>query len=146
MWVIRQHTIQTPYSKSYRKVRRRYLSMVEDGVLPTHAEMELWISKKMTDRCHEATFSIQVTEEMFEASVVENSLESHYNDIKRGEEVTAIGTRTRKRIRCVVCQTSKHSKIKVSCGHIFHRKCIDEWLCWKQECPICKVHIEMKKK
>ena len=42
------------------------------------------------------------------------------------------------------CQSSKFTKVKISCGHIYHRACIDEWLRWKKECPICKVEVELK--
>ena len=147
MWVFRVHTIGSPYAKCYRKVRQRYLTQVNvNSVLPTHSEMEEWISRKMPDRVHEATFSVQVTQEMIDASTVEDSMDAYYDGLTRGEEVQSVGVRTRKRIKCVVCQSSKFTKIKVSCGHIFHRRCIDEWLRWSKnkECPVCKIKLELK--
>lgn len=137
MWVIRTHIIGLPYSESFRRVRNKYLAEVERGILPTQAYIDDWISRKMIDVSLEATFSIMVPQEMAEACQIEASMETYYNELTRGEEVTVVGVRTRKRIRCTICMSSKFTKIKLSCGHIFHRKCIDEWARWKPTCPIC---------
>lgn len=136
MWIFRTHVIGTPHSKCFRKVRNKYADEVARGVLPTFNEMEEWIDRKMS-RVQEATFSIEVPSEIAEASQVEESMESFYDEITKGEEVKCVGSRTRKRIRCIICLQSKFTKIKLSCGHIFHRKCIDEWARWKRTCPIC---------
>ena len=102
MWIFRTHDIGSPYSASYRKVRNRYIAEVERGVLPTRQEMEDWISRKMGERTHSATFSVEVTPELVDAMAVENSMESYYEEMTKGEEVHCVGTRTRKRIRCVI--------------------------------------------
>lgn len=142
MWIFRTHVIGTPYTSSYRRVRNRYISEVERGVMPTHAEMEEWIARKM-DRVHSANFSIEVDEDIAEAMTVQDSMESYYEEMTRGKEVHCVGTRTRKRIRCVICMNSKFSKIKLACGHIFHRKCIDEWARWKAKCPVCDAKVQL---
>ena len=142
MWVFRTHNIGTPYNECYRRVRNRYISEVEQGILPTRSSMEAWISRKMNERTNEATFSIRVPEELAEACLIESSMESYYNELSRGEKRNVVGTRTRKRIRCVICMNCKFTKIKLRCGHIFHRKCIDEWGRWKQTCPICQDKLE----
>lgn len=147
MWVFRSHKIGTPYKMCYKKVRQRYIAEVERGVLPTHQDMEEWIDRKMNERTTDATFSIEVTDEIADATMVQESMDSYYNDMTRGAEVECIGVRTRKRIKCVICRNSKHTKIRVTpCNHIFHRKCIDEWLRWSRnrECPICKVQLQVK--
>lgn len=138
MWIIRTHNIGQPYSESYRRVRNRYIAEVRRGILPTVDTMNDWIAKKMPERPNEATFSVEVPEEVAEACMVESSMETYYNDLVRGEEVKVLGKRTRKRIRCVICMSSKYTKIKICCGHIFHRKCIDEWARWKNTCPVCQ--------
>ncbi len=143
MWVIRTHTIALPYSESFRRVRNKYLSEVEKGVLPTQAFMDEWISKKMSDRTTDATFSIMVPQEMAEACQIEASMETYYDEMARGEAVNVVGVRTRKRIRCSICMTSKFTKIKLSCGHIYHRKCIDEWARWKRTCPVCMEELTL---
>lgn len=143
MWVFRTHKIELPYSPSYRRVRNRYLSEVERGVLPTETEMESWLDRKMKNRSVEATFSVHVAQDIAEASMVESSMESYYEDNVKGPKKTVVGTRTRKRIRCVVCMRSAHTKIKVEpCRHIFHRKCVEKWLRWKGTCPICLVELK----
>ena len=136
MWIFRTHIIGTPHAKCFRKVRNRYNDEVARGILPTFNDMEEWIERKMS-RVREATFSIEVPNDVVEASVIEDSMESYYQEMTKGEEVHCVGTRTRKRIRCPICLQSKFTKIKLQCGHIFHRKCIDEAARWKQSCPIC---------
>ena len=32
--------------------------------------------------------------------------------------------------------------IELNCGHCFHKKCIDEWYCSNDECPICRSDIK----
>ena len=83
MWIFRTHDIGTPYSSSYRKVRNRYAAEVHRGVLPTHQEMEEWIERKMTERPHNATFSIEVTPELVEAMTVEDSMEAYYEEMTK---------------------------------------------------------------
>ena len=143
MWIFRIHDIGTPYTASYRKVRNRYISEVKHGVLPTRQEMEEWIARKMDERPHNATFSVEVTPELVEAMTVQDSMEAYYEEMTKGEEVHCVGTRTRKRIRCVICMNSKFTKIKLPCGHIFHRKCIDEWARWKPKCPVCDATLQL---
>lgn len=143
MWIFRTHDIASPYSPCYRKVRNRYIAEVERGVLPTHQEMEDWISRKMDERTHSATFSVEVTRELVEAMTVQDSMEHYYEEMTKGKEVKCVGTRTRKRIRCVICMNSKFTKIKLSCGHIYHRKCIDEWARWKPKCPVCDTNLQL---
>ena len=137
MWVIRTHKIGQPYSESFRRVRKKYLSEVGRGVLPTQAFMDEWISRKMPECTNDATFSILVPDEMAEACQIEASMDTYYNELARGSVVSVVGLRTRKRIRCTICMTSKFTKITLKCDHIFHRKCIDEWARWKRTCPIC---------
>lgn len=143
MWIFRTHQIGSPYSPSYRKVRNRYISEIKKGVFPTHQEMEDWIGRKMSERTHDATFSVLVPPELIESMTVQNSMESYYDEMTKGDEVQCVGIRTRKRIRCVICMNSKFTKIKLACGHIFHRKCIDEWARWKPKCPVCDIKLQL---
>ena len=136
MWVFRTHRIGVPHAKCYRRVRQRYIDEIARGVLPTHTEMEDWIQRKMT-QVNEVNFSVQVPQDVAEASLVEDSMESYYKEMTKGDAVQCLGVRTRKRIKCIICLQSKFTKIKLDCGHIFHRKCIDEWARWKSKCPIC---------
>ena len=45
---------------------------------------------------------------------------------------------------CTVCMTNfEVSEIitKLECNHVLHSKCIGEWVKYKQECPVCRSHI-----
>jgi len=45
---------------------------------------------------------------------------------------------------CAICQVKFRNGNKVSslsCGHIFHESCIQEWGKYKQECPLCRAKI-----
>lgn len=143
MWIFRTHLIGSPRTKCYRKVRQRYIAEVARGILPTHNEMEEWIERKMM-RLNEAKFSIEVPDEVAEASFIEDSMESYYREMTKGSEVHCVGVRTRKRITCAICLQSKFTKIKLGCDHIFHRKCIDEWARWKSKCPVCDENLDTR--
>lgn len=140
MWIFRTHKIDRKY---FENVRQRYIDEIKRGVLPTFKDMQVWIEGKM-EPAEDVTFSMNVPNDVAEASMVEDSMDSYYEDMVRGTEVQCIGTRTRKRIRCTVCLQCKYSKIKLRCGHIFHRKCIDEWARWKKNCPVCAKKLNIR--
>ena len=144
MWVFRSHKIARPFPQSYTKVRDYYFDHMEEGVLLTESEMEEILNKNMPTRTEDATFSFQVEEPLARASAVQDSMDHYYDNIKAGEEVKCIGKRTRQRIKCSICMSSKRTKIRLRCGHIFHRKCIDRWASWKAVCPTCNVKLRLR--
>ena len=51
-----------------------------------------------------------------------------------------------KNLKCTVCQeefTSNCETIKLPCGHIFHKNCIVDSLRFKNQCPNCRVSVEI---
>ncbi|KAL7591606.1 probable E3 ubiquitin-protein ligase XERICO [Lactuca sativa] len=50
---------------------------------------------------------------------------------------------------CSVCLTEfkPDSEInKLSCGHVFHKSCLEKWLkCWNITCPLCRNHMMISK-
>ena len=49
-----------------------------------------------------------------------------------------------KREHCTICcDNINYSQIvrKLKCGHIFHHKCIDEWLENNTKCPVCRFNL-----
>ena len=47
---------------------------------------------------------------------------------------------------CVICLDDIDSKniYKLDCCHVYHQKCIDEWLLKQNTCPICRKECSNK--
>ena len=52
---------------------------------------------------------------------------------KTGETVTD------RDVECVICMDGT-SDLALECGHAFHRRCVEEWLCgdYLRGCPVCR--------
>lgn len=49
--------------------------------------------------------------------------------------------------RCAVCQFEfEENEIlrKLTCGHLYHKTCVDEWLGKEKKCPVCKYEVTLK--
>lgn len=141
MFVFRRHLIKRG---SYGKVKDMYQCQIDEGYLPTQSSMDELIRDKELMGTLQANFSIEVEPEVAEATTREESMEAYYNDIKPGAPVQCIGRRTRKNVKCAICMRRKKTKIKLRCGHTFHRKCVDEWARWRPVCPVCKDALVLK--
>lgn len=45
---------------------------------------------------------------------------------------------------CTICQcetTEEEDVVITECKHFFHKDCIDEWVKFKAECPVCKTKL-----
>jgi hypothetical protein len=141
MWIFRRHLIKRG---AYTRVKKLYIARVEEGHLPTKSEIDELLHEQGLIGTVHANFSIEVDADVAEAAAREESMESYYDDMKAGAPVQCIGRRTRKNHKCCICMRRKKTKIKLKCGHVFHRKCIDEWARWKPVCPVCKDALELK--
>lgn len=49
---------------------------------------------------------------------------------------------TAEEVDCVICMNPVDTRFVdhmiTPCGHIFHAKCLDQWLDVKMECPTCR--------
>lgn len=58
-----------------------------------------------------------------------------------GQKVVKIGGKARALI-CPICFENFAQDTcarKLTCGHLFHRNCIDPWLLWRcYKCPLCR--------
>ena len=141
MWLIRKHLIKRG---SYTQVKELYISKIEEGYLPTKASIDELLHENALTGPLQANFSLEVSSEIGEAAVREESMESFYDDLKAGAPVQCIGRRTRKKHRCAICMRKNKTKIRLKCGHCFHRRCIDEWARWRPVCPTCKDALDLK--
>lgn len=141
MWVFRKHYIKRG---SYNSVKKLYITELHNDYLPTQSSMEELLKQRNLLGTLEANFTIEVKPEVAEATTREESMEAYYNDLKAGAPVKCLGRRTRKNVKCAICMRRKKTKIKLRCGHIFHRRCIDEWARWKAVCPTCKDPLDLK--
>ena len=89
-------------------------------------------------------------ERIYQATLQESLL--HYKtqekkpNIKIGLEIREYDPEELKHLddNCSVCFTkyNKYDKIiTLTCSHIYHEKCISEWIMYKPECPVCRKDI-----
>ena len=46
--------------------------------------------------------------------------------------------------QCSIClEDLKHKEYKrtLKCSHVFHKKCVDKWLKYNDECPLCRINV-----
>eukprot|EP00178_Gracilaria_changii_P021787 TRINITY_DN645_c0_g1_i1.p1 TRINITY_DN645_c0_g1~~TRINITY_DN645_c0_g1_i1.p1 ORF type:complete len:807 (-),score=125.25 TRINITY_DN645_c0_g1_i1:130-2550(-) len=56
------------------------------------------------------------------------------------EEELSEGDRT-----CIICREEMDSAIKLACGHMFHRRCLENWLKRQLSCPTCRATIDVNR-
>ena len=43
---------------------------------------------------------------------------------------------------CAICLNNNGTFIKTVCNHEFHEDCLNEWIKYKENCPICRQNLE----
>ena len=44
--------------------------------------------------------------------------------------------------KCTIClQSNKEDIIKLTCGHLFHKDCLEKWMNYDTICPICRINL-----
>ena len=77
-------------------------------------------------------------------NVMEESLNEYNLKYNNNIKISAKKTKTKKDCECSICleKIKKGTEIyTLPCGHYFHQKCLDEWVKYKSECPICRNKI-----
>ncbi|GJD06725.1 ERAD-associated E3 ubiquitin-protein ligase HRD1B [Galdieria sulphuraria] len=44
---------------------------------------------------------------------------------------------------CIICREEMHHAKKLSCGHLFHPKCLLSWLKRQLSCPTCRASVDL---
>ena len=52
----------------------------------------------------------------------------------------------RKEVCCICMENFKCSEnvYRLDCKHLFHEGCLDEWICYKNECPTCRLCLPLE--
>lgn len=139
MWITVDHVVYEPYSENTALIMQTYKSNIDEGFMPT--KMEIDDIQTPHAQHKQLPFSFEVTQEMVDALIRAESLDQYYTDIQPVNTSSKILGRRVYKGRCVICMSSRYTKIKLQCSHIFHRKCIQEWSNWKQTCPTCQAPL-----
>lgn len=145
MWVIRTHLVKTPIRQNTVRIRRRYLNSIKKGIVPTQHCIDSWniVGEPGTHK----TFEFEVSEQLANQAAEADSLD-HYRGITRNTQGTlkvqsdaTDTTDNTNKGTCVICRENRGTKIYLQCRHTFHKKCIQEWIQYKNECPICQTQV-----
>lgn len=61
-------------------------------------------------------------------------------------EVDGIVEELDEAVECSICQDMCTCVYLLECGHVFHCKCLDMWVCRSETCPVCRMKVKTKLK
>lgn len=61
-----------------------------------------------------------------------------YKDIEKSKYDSNCGI-------CLETYNGDEDVVILDCSHLYHKKCIDEWIHYNQVCPLCKKNIDINK-
>lgn len=98
--------------------------------------------------------TIQLENDMLNAALLESrelyeqtDTMSTNEDMKINEDCvrySKINIPQKRKQTCSICISNfkcSDNLYKISCNHLFHKECLDEWVKHKQECPVCRSSI-----
>ncbi|KAJ8904689.1 hypothetical protein NDN08_001207 [Rhodosorus marinus] len=85
--------------------------------------------------------NVQNLARLLDVAAVESSLEELFPNEESKCPITFDPGR-----ECAICLMEMHTEdaSRLNCGHLFHTRCVDEWLKVKSLCPVCKARVETR--
>jgi len=96
----------------------------------------------------------QLEDDMLNAALLESrelyeqtDINTVNEDMKVNEDCvrySKINIPQKRKQTCSICLSNfkcSDNLYKISCNHLFHKDCLDEWVKHKQECPVCRCTI-----
>lgn len=136
MWIHREHRVPPPVHINYRRIRHRYLELLNEGIFHTEEDMEALLRTGTRAKC--MTFVFDVPDEIAATTLATESLHQYVQDLKPGEGGEVRGEVCAGAV-CVVCR--EWGTYKIECGHVYHKECIHECAKWKNKCPVCQAPL-----
>jgi len=109
------------------------------------------------ERLHREIESRSLEEEQFNAALLESRNEFDAADVlekneaavldKPAQKYSTVKIKNKRGELCCICMEHFSCNQEVywlSCKHIFHTNCLDEWVKYKNECPSCRTLIKLK--
>lgn len=151
MYLIRVHHVSKTCLRRtiMKQLRNKYAESVRRKKVLTQRQADEWLLRKFgrsdsADGNWELTVSVDIPEDLLNAVLIEDSMDSFYDETVAKKEKNIRYHRTLRSGECPICMTKSKRLVSIHpCCHLFHRKCIQEWSRWQDvpTCPVCQVAI-----
>ncbi len=146
-YLFRQHILPIDIKDSCKYVLELYHNhLKQHHFLLTSYQMNAIIRKKWK-RCdvwNEFELCITLPNRSYQLNAIRSeSIDQYWKDIKPSDEnYEVIGNLTFKQVECPICKENHGHKIRLQqCQCIFHKKCIEQSVKYKDTCPVCDCTI-----
>ena len=146
-YIFRKHILPIDIKNTCKYVMRLYESHYkEHRCILTSYQMNSIIRKKWK-RCDvwdEFEICLRVPSMSAQMKAIQSeSIDHYWKDIKPlQEDFRVIGGLTFKQVECPICKDTRGFKIMLQqCKCIFHKKCIEQSVKYRDTCPVCDCTI-----
>ena len=146
-YIFRSHIIPVDVTQSKERVQSMYQHFFkEHRFLPTSFEMNRWIRRKWK-RCdvwQENNICVSLPKHADQLNAIQSeSMDQYWMDMKpKKVDFKVIGRFTINPSECPICKDAHGYKIKLhGCKCIFHKKCIELAVKYRDTCPVCECTI-----
>ena len=156
MYLIRVHHVSKTCLRRHvmQQLRNKYIQSVVQKKVLTQRQADDWLLRKFgrsesADDNWELTVSVDIPEDLLNAVLIEDSMDSFYDEKCAKQRKKLRYHRTLRSGKCPICMCIGKRLVSIHpCCHLFHRKCILEWSRWQDvpTCPVCQVaiYVDMK--